>query len=111
MSESGAGGKKAKKESTPARKVLLQACQTFLSPLYFPQRLLRDFKKIQRDPPDGINAAPKDNNLFNWQAVIFGSVIPCVFLFCLSCVHNRFCCSPDDTPWEGGKRVSLKFSI
>ena len=81
MSEAGAGGKKAKKESTPARKVLLQACQTFLSPLHFPQRLLRDFKKIQRDPPDGINAAPKDNNLFNWQAVIFGSVMPCVFCF------------------------------
>eukprot|EP01033_Poteriospumella_lacustris_P005668 gene5669-4058_t len=50
--------------STPARK-----------------RLLRDFKKLQKDPPSGIQAAPLDNNVMAWQAVILG---------------------PDDTVWEGG---------
>jgi ubiquitin-conjugating enzyme E2 A len=50
--------------STPARK-----------------RLLRDFKKLQKDPPGGIQATPLDNNVMVWQAVILG---------------------PDDTVWEGG---------
>eukprot|EP01038_Epipyxis_sp_PR26KG_P011627 gene11627-15574_t len=59
--------------STPARK-----------------RLMRDFKALQKDPPTGIQAAPMDNNVMNWQAVIFG---------------------PDDTPWEGGTfRLLIEFS-
>lgn len=44
------------------------------------KRLMRDFKRLQKDPPTGIQAAPLDNNVMAWQAVIFG---------------------PDDTPWEG----------
>jgi len=63
-------GKKRKKEresnhltmSTSARK-----------------RLMRDFKRLQNDPPQGVQAAPLDNNVMVWHAVIFG---------------------PDDTPWE-----------
>ncbi|KAK8659258.1 hypothetical protein V6N13_029466 [Hibiscus sabdariffa] len=51
--------------STPARK-----------------RLMRDFKRLQQDPPAGISGAPQDNNIMLWNAVIFG---------------------PDDTPWDGGK--------
>ncbi|KAI4343847.1 hypothetical protein L6164_011148 [Bauhinia variegata] len=50
--------------STPARK-----------------RLMRDFKRLQLDPPAGISGAPQDNNIMLWNAVIFG---------------------PDDTPWDGG---------
>ncbi|KAL5975465.1 Ubiquitin-conjugating enzyme E2 2 [Asimina triloba] len=50
--------------STPARK-----------------RLMRDFKRLQQDPPAGISGAPQDNNIMLWTAVIFG---------------------PDDTPWDGG---------
>ncbi|KAK4402316.1 Ubiquitin-conjugating enzyme E2 1 [Sesamum angolense] len=49
------------KMSTPARK-----------------RLMRDFKRLQQDPPAGISGAPQDNNIMLWNAVIFG---------------------PDDTPW------------
>ncbi|KAG4930005.1 hypothetical protein JHK86_046966 [Glycine max] len=49
--------------STPARK-----------------RLMRDFKRLQQDPPAGISGAPQDNNIMLWNAVIFG---------------------PDDTPWDG----------
>ena len=41
--------------STPARK-----------------RLMRDFKRLQHDPPAGISGAPQDNNIMLWNAVIFG---------------------------------------
>ena len=36
------------------------------------RRLLRDFKRLQTDPPEGISGTPCDNNLFLWHAVIFG---------------------------------------
>ena len=50
--------------STPARK-----------------RLMRDFKRLQLDPPAGISGAPQDNNIMLWNAVIFGYVsIPNNFL-------------------------------
>lgn len=45
------------------------------------RRLMRDFKKIQSDPPPGINASPEADNILQWTAVI---------------------CGPDETPWEGG---------
>jgi ubiquitin-conjugating enzyme E2 A len=48
-------GTKKKKMSTAARK-----------------RLMRDFKRLQHDPPSGVSAAPLDNNVMAWQAVIFG---------------------------------------
>ncbi|KAI3768622.1 hypothetical protein L2E82_19452 [Cichorium intybus] len=61
------------KMSTPARK-----------------RLMRDFKRLQNDPPAGISGAPVDNNIMLWNAVIFG---------------------PDDTPWDGGTfKLTLQFS-
>src|SRR5690348_1590542 len=52
-------------QSTPARR-----------------RLMRDFKRLQQDPPSGISGAPNEDNIMQWNAVIFG---------------------PDDTPWEGGE--------
>lgn len=45
------------------------------------KRLLRDLKKLQADPPTGISAAPVEDDIMQWSAVIFG---------------------PEDTPWEGG---------
>ena len=42
---------------------------------------MRDFRRLQNDPPSGISGAPLDSDIMKWQAVIFG---------------------PDDTPWEGG---------
>jgi len=37
------------------------------------RRLLHDFKKIQEDSlPTGITAAPNEDNIMVWQAVIFG---------------------------------------
>ncbi|RVW82651.1 Ubiquitin-conjugating enzyme E2 2 [Vitis vinifera] len=36
------------------------------------KRLMRDFKRLQQDPPAGISGAPHDNNIMLWNAVIFG---------------------------------------
>ncbi|CAH8363691.1 unnamed protein product [Eruca vesicaria subsp. sativa] len=41
--------------STPARK-----------------RLMRDFRRLQQDPPTGISGAPQDNNILLYNDVIFG---------------------------------------
>lgn len=54
------------------------------------QRLMRDFKRLQQDPPQGVNGSPNADNIMLWNAVIFG---------------------PEETPWDGGKRSTplLKF--
>lgn len=39
------------------------------------RRLMRDFRKLQNDPPSGVSGAPMDNNIMLWQAVIFGYVL------------------------------------
>lgn len=36
------------------------------------RRLMRDFKRLQTDPPAGVSGAPTDNNIMLWNAVIFG---------------------------------------
>ena len=36
------------------------------------KRLMRDFTKIKNDPPDGISASPINDDLMNWEAVLFG---------------------------------------
>ena len=36
------------------------------------RRLMRDFKRMQNDPPEGVNGAPQDNDIMKWHAVIFG---------------------------------------
>ncbi|OMJ83186.1 hypothetical protein SteCoe_15965 [Stentor coeruleus] len=54
------------------------------------RRLMRDLKKLQSDKVDGISAAPSNDNIMLWNAVIFG---------------------PEDTPWEGGTfRLTVEFS-
>lgn len=50
---------------------------------------MRDLKKLQGDPPDGISAAPNPDNIMLWNAVIFG---------------------PEDTPFEDGTfKLVLQF--
>jgi len=44
-------------------------------------RLLRDFYRLQYDPPSGVSAAPIDSDITRWNGVIFG---------------------PDGSSWEGG---------
>jgi len=36
------------------------------------RRLMRDFRRLQNDPPQGVTGAPAENDLMSWQAVIFG---------------------------------------
>ncbi len=38
------------------------------------RRLIRDLKKLKTDPPHGVSAAPSADNIFSWQAIIFGYV-------------------------------------
>ncbi|KAG9017514.1 Ubiquitin-conjugating enzyme E2 2 [Tulasnella sp. 427] len=45
------------------------------------RRLIRDFKRLSSDPPQGISGAPCPDNIMLWNAVIFG---------------------PADTPFEDG---------
>mmetsp|Transcript_26972 Transcript_26972/g.77400 ORF Transcript_26972/g.77400 Transcript_26972/m.77400 type:complete len:169 (-) Transcript_26972:156-662(-) len=45
------------------------------------RRLLRDFKKVTADAPEGISAAPVGDDLFQWTAIVLG---------------------PAGTPWEFG---------
>ncbi|KJE97106.1 ubiquitin-conjugating enzyme HR6A [Capsaspora owczarzaki ATCC 30864] len=54
------------------------------------RRLMRDFKRLQDDPPAGVSGAPTDNNIMVWNAVIFG---------------------PEGTPFEDGTfKLSLEFT-
>jgi len=51
---------------------------------------MRDFKRLQNDPPAGISGTPTETNIMLWNAVIFG---------------------PEDTPWEGGTfKLTLSFT-
>mmetsp|Transcript_67936 Transcript_67936/g.141907 ORF Transcript_67936/g.141907 Transcript_67936/m.141907 type:complete len:171 (-) Transcript_67936:415-927(-) len=53
------------------------------------RRLLRDFKGLTANAPEGISAAPIGDDLFNWCAIVVG---------------------PPSTPWEGGVwKLDLKF--
>merc|ERR1712142_579678 len=54
------------------------------------RRLMRDFKRLQEDPPAGVSGAPTDNNILLWNAVIFG---------------------PSDTPFEDGTfKLTIEFT-
>ncbi|MCP9265613.1 Ubiquitin-conjugating enzyme E2 2 [Dirofilaria immitis] len=54
------------------------------------RRLMRDFKKLQEDPPAGVSGAPTEDNILMWEAIIFG---------------------PQDTPFEDGTfKLTLEFT-
>ncbi|EKD19681.1 ubiquitin-conjugating enzyme E2-17 kDa [Drepanopeziza brunnea f. sp. 'multigermtubi' MB_m1] len=53
------------------------------------RRLMRDFKRMQTDPPAGVSASPVADNVMQWNAVIIG---------------------PADTPFEDGTfRLVMQF--
>jgi len=53
------------------------------------RRLMQDFHRISRDPPEGVSAAPCPDNIMQWNAVIFG---------------------PEQTPFEDGTfRLTITF--
>ena len=54
------------------------------------RRLVRDFKRLQQDPPHGCTAAPHTSDIMKWEAYIFG---------------------PDDTIWEGATlKLTMQFT-
>merc|ERR1712131_386338 len=54
------------------------------------RRLMRDFKRLQENPPAGVSGAPTDNNILLWNAGIFG---------------------PADTPFEDGTfKLTIEFT-
>ncbi|ETO31979.1 ubiquitin-conjugating enzyme E2-17 kDa [Reticulomyxa filosa] len=54
------------------------------------RRLVRDFRRLETDPPHGITAAPLEDDIMQWQAIIFG---------------------PDESAWEGGTfKLTLSFT-
>jgi hypothetical protein len=36
------------------------------------RRLMRDFRRLQQDPPQGVTGAPLEDDIMRWNAVIFG---------------------------------------
>jgi ubiquitin-protein ligase len=49
----------------------------------------KQYLKLENDPPPGISACPRDDNILEWDAVI---------------------CGPDDTPFEGGSfKLKMEF--
>lgn len=53
-------------------------------------RLMKDLNRIEKEADDSIMASPNENDLYNWEAIIFG---------------------PENTPWEGGVfKLKLKFT-
>jgi ubiquitin-conjugating enzyme E2 A len=68
---------------------------------------MRDFKRLQKDPPMGVSGAPCADNIMMWNAVIFGYV---------SCIYSTpqqlllFNKSPAETPFEDGTfKLVLEF--
>ncbi|XP_048344437.1 ubiquitin-conjugating enzyme E2 B isoform X2 [Sphaerodactylus townsendi] len=54
------------------------------------RRLMGDLKRLQEDPPVGVSGAPSENNIMQWNAVIFG---------------------PEGTPFENGTfKLVIEFS-
>ena len=41
------------------------------------KRLLRDYRSIIQNPPTGITAAPREDNILQWDAIIFGPEDTC----------------------------------
>uniref|UniRef100_A0A8C4MKM6 Ubiquitin conjugating enzyme E2 B n=1 Tax=Equus asinus asinus TaxID=83772 RepID=A0A8C4MKM6_EQUAS len=35
------------------------------------RRLMRDFKRLQEDPPVGVSGAPSENNIMQWNALFW----------------------------------------
>lgn len=51
---------------------------------------MRDFRRLQVDPPVGVTAAPAEDDIMTWQAAIFG---------------------PENTEWENGVfKLKMTFS-
>jgi ubiquitin-conjugating enzyme E2 A len=99
------------------------------------RRLMRDFRRLQNDPPQGVTGAPNQDNIMLWNAVIFGYAYSLVDSHLISTFECIMCAvivfiahtgqmvrldsrdsvishlSFSDTPWEGGTfKLTLAFT-
>ena len=83
------------------------------------RRLVRDFRRLQNDPPQGVTGAPMDSNILvsSARALDGGKVVLCLtragrtFSPSSPQVWQAVILGPDDTPWEGGTfKLLLEFS-
>ena len=74
---------------------------------------MRDFKRMQNDPPEGVNGAPCDNDIMKWHAVIFGCVGHPLSPIRFHRPEQRapYPRRPEDTAWEDGTfKLTLEFT-
>ncbi|CAJ0942956.1 unnamed protein product [Ranitomeya imitator] len=69
------------------------------------RRLMRDFKRLQEDPPAGVSGAPSENNIMVWNAVIFGTGMRFIKL------SSTLRLLPEGTPFEDGTfKLTIEFT-
>ncbi|PHH78678.1 hypothetical protein CDD80_6490 [Ophiocordyceps camponoti-rufipedis] len=71
------------------------------------RRLMRDFKRMQTDPPAGVSASPTPDNVMIW----FASSVLCAWDGMLNTSgRNAVIIGPTDTPFEDGTfRLIMQF--
>ena len=53
---------------------------------------MRDFRRLQNDPPSGVTGAPMDNNIMAWQVCLpFARPLQ---LFASQLIYSGLCLSP-----------------
>uniref|UniRef100_A0A665V0B0 E2 ubiquitin-conjugating enzyme n=1 Tax=Echeneis naucrates TaxID=173247 RepID=A0A665V0B0_ECHNA len=52
------------------------------------RRLMRDFKRLQEDPPAGVSGAPSENNIMVWNAHFLFDLIMSMQCHVLKCHHS-----------------------
>lgn len=74
------------------------------------KRLMRDFKRMQTDPPSGVLGTPESNNIMHWNAVIFGYAVNFISYVdhVITLLFHLTVTRPDDTDWEGGQTTNLR---
>ncbi|XP_054697346.1 ubiquitin-conjugating enzyme E2 B isoform X5 [Grus americana] len=58
--------------STPARRRLMRDFKRWSGDLKAVEKYNQINTKLQEDPPVGVSGAPSENNIMQWNAVIFG---------------------------------------
>ncbi|WEW62041.1 Ubiquitin-conjugating enzyme E2 2 [Emydomyces testavorans] len=64
------------------------------------RRLMRDFKRMQTDPPAGVSASPVADNVMTWYVFAIGNL--CALRLLTVRGRNAVIIGPADTPFEDG---------
>ncbi|CAG8219697.1 unnamed protein product [Penicillium salamii] len=72
------------------------------------RRLMRDFKRMQTDPPAGVSASPVADNVMTWYAISLPQSVNRAMK--LTMTRNAVIIGPADTPFEDGTfRLVMNF--